>query len=149
MKTRIAMGVLVAGLALVPSMSNAEDDAWTQLQDATSGTQSTGWTFDGGPGPTDAYPTGDVYVPEVPEPVPVDSWSSTDTYETWNSTDTTGSYDTSTSTDTTGGYTWGTSSGWETSTDTGSYDTGGYETGSSYDVGSSTDTSQYGEEPTE
>jgi hypothetical protein len=32
--------------------------AMGQLEDATSGTQSTGETFDGGNTPTDAYPSG-------------------------------------------------------------------------------------------
>jgi len=56
---------LMAGLALVAvstmayAQSSGPDSASSamgQLQNATSGTQSTGQTFDGGNTPTDAYP---------------------------------------------------------------------------------------------
>lgn len=158
MKHVIAVFVGLAALSLVPSISRAEDEsAWEQLQDATSGAQSTGVTFDGGPTPTDAYPYGgDLDIPE-PQGFPVDT-----------STETTGGYDVDTSTGgyDTGGYDWGTSTDtttdatesydWGSSTDTG-YDTSSDDTGS-YDVDTSTgsddtgssdtgyDTGSYGEE---
>lgn len=149
MKEGLFVFVVLAALSLVPSMSRAEDEsAWEQLQDATSGYQSTGETFDGSayPLPSDAYPYGNVYVPEV-ESSPVDT-----------STGTTGGYDVDTSTSgyDTSGYDWGTSTeSSETGYDTSGYDTGGYDVDTStgsYDTGSydtGYETGGYGEESAE
>ncbi|MGQ0741472.1 MAG: hypothetical protein ACT4OG_04150 [Alphaproteobacteria bacterium] len=46
--------ITMAGTAWAQDSGGAMD----QLEDATSGTQSTGETFDGGNTPTDAYPSG-------------------------------------------------------------------------------------------
>lgn len=110
MTARLSVVVVLAGLSLVPSMSRAQDEsAWEQLLDATSGTQATGETFDGSvhPLPSDAYPYGNVYVPEV-QGSPVETSTGTASgYDVDTSTDSyeTGSYDIDASTDTTsGGY---------------------------------------------
>ncbi len=76
---RILLPVLLLGIALSCAPAFAEDNdssAMQQLQDATSGTQPTGQTFDGcnGPcAPSDAYPQGDVNVPDPGPSAPVDT----------------------------------------------------------------------------
>lgn len=101
MKGLMTLLVVVAVLFWASSISTADDSAMEQLIRATSGTQSTGETFDGGPGPTDAYPTGGE-TPEAPEPKPVESVGT--------STGTASGYDVGTSSGTTSGYDVGTSS---------------------------------------
>lgn len=52
--------ILVAAGATAHAQNSGPDpasSAYGQLQNATSGTQSTGQTFDGGNTPTDAYPS--------------------------------------------------------------------------------------------
>jgi len=55
--------VLVAALLTGPALAQTDrqapaDNAMQQLENGTSGGQSTGQTFDGGAGPSDAYPNG-------------------------------------------------------------------------------------------
>lgn len=49
-------------LAGAPALAHAQS-AMGQLNNATSGSQSTGTTFDGGNTPTDAYPQGNTAEP--------------------------------------------------------------------------------------
>jgi hypothetical protein len=63
-----AASMLVAALSLSCANTAAqakENKALQQLQNATTGNQSTGVTFDGGKTPTDAYPKGNTNVPAV------------------------------------------------------------------------------------
>ncbi|MGC9953346.1 MAG: hypothetical protein ABSD21_03605 [Rhizomicrobium sp.] len=53
-----------------PQGAAPANSAMQQLQNATSGHQTTGQTFDNGPGPSDATPTGNTSVPSVPQPTP-------------------------------------------------------------------------------
>lgn len=66
--TVVSVGLSQSG---VEAGSGNQESALEQLKRATSGTQSTGKTFDGGPTPTDAYPKGNVTVPPVLEAKPV------------------------------------------------------------------------------
>jgi hypothetical protein len=53
-----------------PQGAAPANNAMQQLQNATGGHQTTGQTFDNGPGPSDATPTGNTSVPSAPEPAP-------------------------------------------------------------------------------
>lgn len=77
MRVALPAAVLLLGIVCGPAFADGDDSsAMQQLQDATSGSQPTGQTFDGcnGPcAPSDAYPQGDVNVPEPSPPEPVDT----------------------------------------------------------------------------
>jgi hypothetical protein len=90
---RILIAVIAVEFLVCTGISYAAEkkDAKEQLEKATSGTQSTGKTFDGGSTPTDAYPKGNTNVPAVTGK-PVDT-----------STGTVGGYDVNTSTGTSTG----------------------------------------------
>ena len=108
MNERLVGCVVLIALSVGPSISGAQDkSAWEQLQDATSGAQSTGETFDTSvhPLPSDAYPYGSVSIPEV-QGSPVET--SPETSCEYDVDTSTGSYDTGSdgtdaSTDTTSG----------------------------------------------
>ena len=77
--TSLGVSILVLGMVLAPACFAADENkALDQLKNATTGSQSTGVTFDGGKGPTDAYPKGNVSTGTVTG-VPVDVQTSTGT----------------------------------------------------------------------
>lgn len=56
-RCKVLLLLAAGGLVGVPAFAHAQS-AMGQLNNATSGSQSTGTTFDGGNTPTDAYPSG-------------------------------------------------------------------------------------------
>lgn len=108
MRSQIILTVCVVGL-LASGRVLADQSALGQLQNATSGSQTTGTTFDGSqrPQPDDALPNSSSSnsPPPVSNPVPDDSSTNTTSgYDVNGSTNTTGGYDVNGSSNTTGGY---------------------------------------------